>query len=62
MKEITGKVICPFCTNEGSGLAHSIGDIQKLAPSAEIKPGLSIKGSEVQNVAEAMQNWINEIQ
>lgn len=60
--DFTGKVICPFCTNEGSGLANSIGDIQKLAPSAEIKTGLSVKGSEVQNAAEVMQNWVNEIQ
>ena len=59
--DFAGKVICPFCTNEGSGLANSIGDIQKLAPSAEVKAGLSIKGSEVQNAGEAMQKWVNEI-
>ena len=54
----TGKVICPFCTNEGSGLANSTADLEKLAPAADRKPGLSIKGSQVQNAKADIEAWI----
>ena len=56
--DFTGKVICPFCTNEGSGLANSTGDLEKLAPQAERKAGLSIKGSQVQDSKEIIKEWI----
>ena len=58
----TGKVICPFCTNEGSGLANSITDLEKLAPAADRKMGLSIKGSQVQDAKEAIENWISGLE
>lgn len=57
-----GKVICPFCTNEGSGLANSIADIEKLAPEAERKEGLSIKGSQVQDAKASIEEWIASLQ
>ena len=53
------KTICPFCTNEGSGLANSINDIKKLAPTAKITEGLSIKGSQVQNSKIEFEKWIS---
>ena len=56
--DFTGKVICPFCTNEGSGLANSVSDLEKLAPTADRKAGLSIKGSQVQDAKEAIAEWI----
>ena len=54
----TGKIICPFCTNEGSGLANSISDLEKLAGAAERKYGLSIKGSQVQDAKTDIEAWI----
>ena len=56
--DFTGKVICPFCTNEGSGLANSVADIEKLVSGAEIKAGLSVKGSQVQDAKEVLQEWV----
>lgn len=56
-----GKVICPFCTNEGSGLANSVKDIEKLAPAAILKEGLSIKGSQVQESKDIIKEWIDAI-
>ena len=56
--DFAGKVICPFCTNEGSGLANSIKDLEKLAPAADKKEGLSIKGSQVQDAKDAIKEWI----
>lgn len=59
--DFTGKVICPFCTNEGSGLANSIKDIEKLVPSAEIKAGLPIRGSQVQEARAEIETWISNL-
>lgn len=32
--DFTGKLICPFCTHEGSGLSQTEQDIRKAAPGA----------------------------
>ena len=56
--DFAGKTVCPFCTNEGSGLANSISDLEKLVSGAEIKEGLSIKGSQVQESKEVIAQWI----
>lgn len=59
--DFTGKVVCPFCTNEGSGLANSVKDIDTLVPTAIQKPGLSIKGSQVQDSMSAIEEWIGTL-
>ena len=59
--DFTGKVLCPFCTNEGSGLANSIADIEKLVPTADRKEGLSIKGSLVQDAKPELEAWLENI-
>jgi flavodoxin len=56
-----GKIVCPFCTNEGSGLANSIAHIDKLVPTADRKDGLAIKGSQVMESREILKNWIDGI-
>ena len=59
--DLSGKKIAPLCTNEGSGLANSITDIANLAPEAELKKGISIKGSQVQDAKADIEAWVNEI-
>ena len=56
--DFTGKVVCPFCTNEGSGLANSVKDMETLIPTAVQKNGLSIKGSQVQEAMPAIKEWV----
>ena len=56
--DFTGKMVCPFCTHEGGGLTNSISDIRKLVPAAEVKSGLAIKGSQVQDAKEIIKEWI----
>lgn len=58
--DFTGKKLCPFCTNEGSGLANSIKNIEELAPAANMVEGLSIKGSQVQDSKELIQEWVGK--
>lgn len=56
-----GKVVCPFCTNEGSGLANSLSDMDKLIPEADRRAGLSLKGSKVQEAGPELEKWLAEI-
>lgn len=57
----TGKVIYPFCTHEGSGLSHTVQDIQKAAPGAVVTKGLAIHGSSVDGASSALQNWVSSL-
>ena len=59
--DFSGKTVCPFCTNEGSGLANSIADIDKLVPTANRKDGLSIKGSQVQGSKSEFEKWLGDL-
>jgi len=59
--DFAGKTLCPFCTNEGSGLANSIADIEKIVPSADRKEGLSIKGSLVQDAKPEIVAWLETL-
>lgn len=58
----SGKTICPFCTNEGSGLGNSVSDIRNLVKNADIKDGLSIKGSQVKEAKTAIAKWLDTCQ
>ena len=58
--ELTGKTIHPFCTHEGSGLSHTVQDIQKAAPGAVVTRGLAIHGSDVESAKAAIQKWVRE--
>ena len=59
--DFTGKTIHPFCTHEGSGLSHTVQDIQKAAPQARVTKGLAIYGSSVDGAKAALENWIQEV-
>lgn len=56
----SGKTILPLCTHEGSGMGHSEKDIKELFPTANVKKGLAITGSEVLNTSETVRNWLSE--
>lgn len=58
----SGKMIHPFCTHEGSGLAHMPADIAKQAKGAAVTDGLAILGSAVDQVGKSIEQWISRIQ
>ena len=58
--DLSGIVIKPFCTHEGSGMGHSEEDLKKYFPQAIIKKGLLIRGSDVYESDEEIKNWIGE--
>lgn len=53
----TGKRIIPFCSNEGSGLGSSIEDIKACAKGAEVKYGMSLRGSQVKRMEDRISSW-----
>lgn len=56
--DFSGKTIIPFCTHEGSGMGHSITDIKKICPKANIAKGLAIRGSNAKNSEKEIQEWL----
>ena len=59
--DFTGKLICPFCTHEGSGLSQTERDIRKAAPGATVTRGLAIHGSHVDEAKSALAQWAEEV-
>lgn len=56
-----GKIICPFCTHEGSQFANSLKDIKKICPESMIRKGLAIIGHQVTNEESTIKTWIKEV-
>ena len=59
--DLTGKTIIPFCTNEGSGLGHSIADIQRLCPGVAVKEGLALRGGNSGGSLNEVSAWLLRI-
>ncbi len=58
--DLSGKLILPLCTHEGSGMGRSEGDLKKLCPDADVRPGLAIRGSSVKTAANDIENWLKK--
>ena len=43
--DLASVTIAPLCTNEGSGLGGSVGDLRRSYPAARVVDGLSITGT-----------------
>lgn len=56
--DFSGKTIKPFCTHEGSGMGVSEKDIKRLCPKANVKKGLAIHGSRVEQSQKVIERWI----
>ena len=53
-----GKIVKPFTTHEGSGLANVVTDLKKICQGATIKEGLAIYGHNVYNSKNNVENWL----
>ena len=56
----TGKTIRPFCTHEGSGLSGTERKIAAACKGADVKRGLAIRGSQVDQSREAILRWLKK--
>lgn len=59
-QDLSGKVICPFCTHGGDGLGHSESDIKKLLPDSIVLPGLAIYGDHASHEWMSIEEWVQE--
>jgi flavodoxin len=59
--DLAGKTLVPFCTHEGSGLGHSVADIQKTCPKSTVRDGLAIRGGDVKHAHDEVIGWINAL-
>lgn len=57
-KDLSGKIIKPFCTHEGSGMGHSESDLKDTCKSSIVKKGLALYGSKVKEADRLIENWI----
>ena len=58
--DFSGKTVKPFVTHEGSGFGSAQKDLKKLCEGADIKKGLSIQGSKVNEAENIVKHWVNE--
>ena len=59
--DLKGKRVIPFCTNEGSGMGSSEGDLEKLCDGAVVEKGLAIRGSEAARSGAKVSAWAKEM-
>ena len=55
--DLSGVTIAPFCTNEGSGLGGSVGDLKRSYPAARVVDGLSITGTSAASSTNKAVSW-----
>ena len=64
-ENFNGKVIAPFCTHEGSGIAGTEGYIAEIT-NARMLSGLEMRGSVAQNspeeAKEQLENWLKNLE
>ena len=46
---LNGKIVVPFTTHEGSGLASCVSDVKSAFPKAKVTHGVCIYGHEVRS-------------
>lgn len=57
-RDFTGKIIRPFVTHEGSGLAGIPSQIKNICSGASVLEGLAIYGSSVHSSKDIVNNWL----
>lgn len=58
--DLAGVTIAPLCTNEGSGLGGSVGDLRRSYPAATVVEGLSVRGTDVARSTGRAIAWARE--
>ena len=56
--DLSGKVIRPFVTHEGSGLANIPSQIKEVCKGAEVMNGLAIRGSAAGSSKNKVEEWL----
>ncbi len=59
--DLSGKIVIPFCTHEGSRLGQSISDLKEKCPNSTLLDGLEVRGSSVKTDQDKVVAWLEEI-
>ena len=55
--DLSGITIAPLCTNEGSGMGGSVGDLRRSYPAAKVVEGLSVRGTDAESSTHKAVAW-----
>ncbi|MBO4740650.1 MAG: flavodoxin [Bacteroidales bacterium] len=58
---LDGKIVIPFTTHEGSGLASCVSDVRKHFPKAKVTGEFSIYGHEVRTGRDKVAMWLKSV-
>lgn len=56
--DLSGKLVAPFSTHMGDGLADGPEQIARLCPGAKVLPGLAISGPDAAHCQAEIQKWL----
>jgi len=56
--DFSGKIVKPFTTHEGSGLASVVSDLKRVCKGATVKDGLAIVGSQAKSSKDKIKSWL----
>lgn len=56
--DLSGMIIHPFCTHEGSGLGNSVQAFANEYPELMVTKGLAIRGSRANKADQAIFDWL----
>lgn len=59
--DLSKKIVIPFSTHAGSGLANNARDTAKLAPNSVVLDGKAFRGGSVSSAKEETRNWIDSL-
>ena len=55
--DLSGVTVAPLCTNEGSGMGGSVGDLRRSYPAANVTEGLSVRGTDAKSSTGKAVAW-----
>lgn len=59
--KIGDKIVVPFVTHGGGGMAKCETDMQQLCPKAKFLKGFVVNGDEAKNAEKSVQKWLQDI-
>jgi flavodoxin len=59
--DFKGKIIVPFCSHGGGGLAQTVTDLKRLCPGAQFADPLAISGNGKGSLSSDIKKWLQQI-
>ncbi len=57
---LSGKIIVPFCTTLGAGVAESVNDIKSICPGSTVLEGVTLRTGQ-QNMSADISKWLSKV-